>query len=68
MGLPTRHLEIQPIRNQFKPSEGLFPELFPPHLSQSPQEVKRLIGEMIQIATGRESVDLRTVTEVIAIR
>jgi hypothetical protein len=30
--------------------------------------VKRLIGETIQIATGRQSVDLRTVTEVIAIR
>ena len=56
------------MRHQFKPLEGLFPALLPPPLPQSPQGMNRLIGEMIQIATGRESVDLRTVTEVIAIR
>jgi hypothetical protein len=59
---------MQPMWTQFKGSTSLPLEAFPTHLPQNQNPKKPLSGEMIPIATGRRSVDLRTVTAEIMIR
>ena len=64
----TSTATMQPIWTQFKGPMSLCLEAFPTHLPQNQHPKKPLSGEMIPIATGRQSVDLRTVTAEIMIR